>query len=113
MHEMGLAQNILDIVLKSARENDVTRILRITLRVGQLRAIVPDQLTFCFGFVAKDSLADGAELLIRVVPIQARCRRCHLEFLVQEFRFTCPECANGDLEILQGKELQVENIEVT
>ena len=113
MHEMGLAQNILDVVLRSAQENQVKKVLRITMRAGQLRAIVPEQLKFCFGFVAKDSLADGAELVIHVVPIQARCKGCHTEFLVQEFQFTCPECANGDLDILQGKELLVENIEVS
>ena len=78
MHEMGLAQNILDVVLRSAQENQVKKVLRITMRAGQLRAIVPEQLKFCFGFVAKDSLADGAELVIHVVPIQARCKGCQL-----------------------------------
>lgn len=113
MHEMGLAQNILDIVLKSARENHVQKILRITIRAGQLRGIVPEQLKFCFGFVAKDSLAEASEFVVQVVPIRARCRGCQQEFLVEEFRFVCPHCAEGDLEILQGKELVVENIEVT
>ncbi|MEW6440741.1 MAG: hydrogenase maturation nickel metallochaperone HypA [bacterium] len=112
MHEMGLAQNILDIVLRSARQNQASRIVRISVRAGQLRGIVPDQLRFCFGFVAKDSMAEGAELAIQTVPIRAKCKRCSQEFQVEEFRFVCPGCENVDLELLQGKELMIENIEV-
>lgn len=52
MHEMGLAQNIMDIVVKTAEQNNVDKVVRINVRAGQLRGIVPEQLQFCFGFVA-------------------------------------------------------------
>ncbi len=112
MHEMGLAQNILDIVLRTAAANGARRVVRVKLRAGQLRAIVPEQLRFCFEFVAKDSLAEGAELAVQVVPIRSRCRGCAAEFEVEAFRVVCPGCGGGDLDILQGKELLVENIEI-
>jgi hydrogenase nickel incorporation protein HypA/HybF len=112
MHEMGLAQNIFDIVLKTAEQNSVSKVLRINVRAGQLRGIVPEQLQFCFGFVARESpVVDGAELLIETLPIKGRCKSCRHEFFVEEYRFVCPECAHEDIDVLQGMELLVSNIE--
>lgn len=112
MHEMGLAQNIFDIVLRTAEQNGVGKILRINIRAGQLRGIVPEQLQFCFGFVAKESeVVDGAQLVIETVPIKGKCKSCQHEFDVEEYRFVCPECEHEDIDILQGMELLVSNIE--
>ena len=55
MHEMGLVQNIFDIVLKTAEQNDIAKVLRINIRAGQMRAIVPGQLQFCFEILSKES----------------------------------------------------------
>ncbi len=112
MHEMALAQNILDVVLGVAKQHGAQRITRIFIRAGQLRGIIPEQLQFCFGFVAKDSIAEGAELVVTTVAIRARCNACGKEFSVREFRFICPDCENTKVETLQGLELLVEHIEV-
>jgi len=112
MHEMSLAQNILDIARKAAVQHQAKRIVRISIRAGQLRGIIPEQLRFCFGFVAKDTIAEGSELLVRTLPIQARCKGCRSLFFVQEYKFVCSECGGEDVEVVQGMELLVENIEV-
>ena len=112
MHEMGLAQNIFDIVLKTAEQNSVDKVMRINVRAGQLRGIVPEQLQFCFGFVAKESpLMEGAELVIETVPIKGKCKSCSHEFSVEEYKFVCPECEHEDIDVLEGMELLVSNIE--
>lgn len=111
MHEMSLAQNILDVVLKAASQNGVKRVIRINIRAGKLRAIIPEQLTFCFGFVSQDSIASGAELSVEILPIRGRCRSCGNEFDVEEFRFVCASCNSEEVEMIQGKELLVANIE--
>ena len=112
MHEMSLAQNIVDIVQKTAIQHGVHKVLKVTIRAGQLRGIIPDQLRFCFSFVAKDTVAEGAELLVHTLPIQARCKTCRSLFWVTEYKFACPDCAAEDVEVVQGMELLVENIEV-
>jgi len=112
MHEMSLAQNILDIVQKTASAHRVKRIVRISIRAGQLRGIVPEQLKFCFGFVAKDSAAEGADLVVHTLPIQAACKQCKELFFVKEYVFVCPACGSEKVDVKQGMELLVENIEV-
>ena len=113
MHEMGLVQNIFNIVLRTAEQNRIAKVLRINIRAGQLRAIVPEQLQFCFEILSKESpIVEGAELVIETVPIKGKCKSCGQEFAVEEYRFVCPACEQEDIEVLQGMELLVSNIEV-
>jgi len=113
MHEMGLVQNIFDIVLKTAEQNNISKVLRINIRAGQMRAIVPEQLQFCFEILSKESpIVEGAELVVETLPVEGKCKKCGHKFAVEEYRFVCPECANEDIEVLQGMELLVSNIEV-
>ena len=55
MHEMGIAQNILEIALEAAKREGANKITRIDLVAGELRGLVPMQMTFCFGIVAQIS----------------------------------------------------------
>lgn len=113
MHEMGLVQNIFDIVLKAAEQNAITKVLRINIRAGQLRAIVPEQLQFCFEILSRESpIVEGAQLVIETLPVKGKCKRCQHEFFVEEYRFVCPACGHEDVAVLQGMELLVSNIEV-
>jgi hydrogenase nickel incorporation protein HypA/HybF len=113
MHEMGLVQNIFDIVLKTAEQNGVAKVLRINIRAGQLRAIVPEQLQFCFEILSRESpIVEGAQLVIETVPVKGKCKSCRYEFAVEEYRFVCPACAHEEIDVLQGMELLVSNIEV-
>lgn len=113
MHEMGLVQNIFDIVLKTAEQNGISKVLRINIRAGQLRAIVPQQLQFCFEILSKESpIVEGAALVIETLPVKGRCKSCMHEFPVKDFSFVCPDCKHEDIEVLQGMELLVSNIEV-
>ena len=113
MHEMGLVQNIVDIVLKTAEQHGIAKVLRINSRAGQLRAIVPEQLRFCFEILSKESpIIEGAELVVETIGIKGRCKRCQHVFSVEQYRFVCPSCEHEDIDVLQGMELLVSNIEV-
>ena len=113
MHEMGLVQNIVDIVLKTAEQNGISKVLRVNIRAGQLRAIVPEQLQFCFQILSKESpILEGTELVVETLPVKGKCKSCQHEFSVEEYRFVCPECEHEDIDVLQGMELLVSNIEV-
>ena len=113
MHEMGLVQNIVDIVLKTAEQNDIAKVLRVNIRAGQLRAIVPEQLQFCFQILSKDSpILEGTELVVEMLSVKGKCKSCEHEFSVEEYRFVCPKCEHEDIDVLQGMELLVSNIEV-
>jgi len=112
MHEMAIAQGILDIVLEAAAGNAAETVVRIKLQVGEMTEVEPEALTFCFAALAAGTAAAAAQLDVEVMPLIGRCRDCGREFKVERFRFLCPECGSAGVEIISGRELRVEHLEV-
>ena len=113
MHEMGIATEIVRIVTESIPADIVDpKVARINLKVGKLAAVVPQSLQFCFEMAAKDSPAEGAELHIEEIGVSARCNACGHLWEINEPAFQCPECNGGSLEMLTGRELDIDTIEL-
>jgi hydrogenase nickel incorporation protein HypA/HybF len=113
MHEMGIALQIIEIATASIPPNlaDV-RIETVNLKIGKLAAVVPDSLRFCFDVAVKDTPLAGAKLVIEEVPVVASCKDCKARWTIEEPVFICKTCQSGSLEILSGRELDIESIEV-
>ena len=62
MHEVSLCESILKIIEKQAEKEKFTRVVRVQLTIGELSGASPESLSFAFPFVAKGTIADGAEL---------------------------------------------------
>ncbi|GAB4351021.1 MAG: hydrogenase maturation nickel metallochaperone HypA [Candidatus Abyssubacteria bacterium] len=112
MHEMSIAQSILRITLAEAAKNGARKIRTVRIRAGELRGIVPDQLSFFFEFITKDTPAEGAKLDVEKVPIKAKCKSCEDIFMVQDLKFICPQCQSTDVDVMEGLELAVKEIEI-
>jgi hydrogenase nickel incorporation protein HypA/HybF len=112
MHELGIAQNILEIVRQSVPEEQAAAVRWVRIRVGQLSGVVPDSLEFCFGVVAGETKMQRAGLAIEQVPTVSRCRDCKHQFQIEDLAFLCPACKSTNLELISGKELEVVEIEL-
>jgi hydrogenase nickel incorporation protein HypA/HybF len=113
MHEMGVAMQIVDIATASIPEDlKAARVARVNLKVGRLSAVVTDSLRFCFEIVIKDTPLDGAELAIEEIPVRARCSDCRHEWSIERPVFVCPNCNSGAVELLSGRELDIDSIEI-
>ena len=107
MHELSIAGAVVDTALRHAEDR---RVLVVTLRVGEMRQVIPDSLAFYFEIVARETLVEGARLEQIVVPARMRCGECAGEW-EPELMFRCPSCG-GAGEVLAGDELEVDSIEV-
>lgn len=112
MHEMAIAEGILDIALEYAKENEAKKVEKIGLLIGEMSGVVIDSLNFGFEMIAKGTPAEGAELVVKEVPLRGRCTKCGEEMHVEHYDFWCPKCRDGVLEIISGREMQVEYLEV-
>lgn len=112
MHEMAIAQGILDIALENAGRHDAAKITVIKLQVGEMTEVEPEALRFCFAALAAGTPAAEAILEIETTPLRARCRDCGHEFAVARFCFLCPACGSAGVEVISGRELRVEHLEV-
>ncbi|NLT96508.1 MAG: hydrogenase maturation nickel metallochaperone HypA [Clostridia bacterium] len=111
MHELSLAQNLLDIVCRAAEENGLQRITVVSVVGGELGGIVLDALQFGFEVTKKGTVAEGAKLLYRELPALIRCNFCNHEFSWKAYGYTCPRCSHRGGEMFQGNEFYVEYIE--
>ncbi|MEJ2154162.1 MAG: hydrogenase maturation nickel metallochaperone HypA [Desulfobacteraceae bacterium] len=113
MHEMGIATEIVRIVVESIPD-DMTdpKVERINLKVGKLAAVVSQSLQFCFEVAAKETPAEGADLHIEEIAVSASCRTCGHRWQIDDPVFRCPECDSGSIEMLTGRELDIESIEL-
>lgn len=113
MHEMAIAESLLEIVLDESGRHGITRVNRIQLQVGALAAVVPAALTFCFDLISRDSIAVGAVLAIETVPVVVRCPECKELFEVDNQFYVCPQCGPipAGLDLTSGRELTLLSIE--
>ena len=108
MHELGIAQEIVD---TSCLHAGGRRIKRIVLQVGKLSAVLPDAVRFCFDLCAEGTMAEGAELEIVEPAGLARCRACGESVVLERYFGQCA-CGSTDLEWLSGEELKIQEMEL-
>ena len=108
MHELGLTQEILEIVTQRAGEGKVKRVV---LEIGKLSCVLPDAIRFCFDQCAAGTPAEGAELEIVQPPGQGRCRQCGTEFAMETVPARC-QCGSNDAEWLSGDQLIIKMMEL-
>jgi len=106
--------NVLDVALEFAAKNDVEKIRAINLEVGALSDIVPQIAQDFFGFIAKGTIAEGAQVNMERIPAVIKCRTCGLEddFNMDHPSLVCPDCGSKSVELISGREWRIGSIEV-
>jgi hydrogenase nickel incorporation protein HypA/HybF len=111
MHEMSVAQSMMELVFDNAALNNAKKITRVDLVVGNLSGVAPDSLAFCFDALKNGTIAGDAVLAIEEVSATAHCAECGGDFKVGAYEFNCPKCG-GPIIPTGGKELSVRSIEI-
>lgn len=109
MHELAITQNIVDICENHAAGR---RVRSVSLAIGDLSGVASEAVEFCFEVCSRDTLLEGARLLIDRIPARARCRNCGARFAIPTNYATCAVCGGYQVDILSGKELRVKELEV-
>jgi hydrogenase nickel incorporation protein HypA/HybF len=113
MHELSIAQGIVDIIRQYVPEEQAADVRRVRIRVGQMAGIVPDSLDFCFGAIVNGTPMEEARLDIEETPVRSQCAGCGEAFAVEGAAFLCPFCGSREIKIISGTELQVIEIELS
>lgn len=111
VHELSLCQAIAGVVKPHAqgRRIDVVRV-----RVGALRQVVPESLEFCWSLIRDHENLAGAELKLKLIPAEVRCRACQqCSQIKSRWSVCCPHCTSADVEVIRGNEFLVTSLDVT
>lgn len=112
MHEMSIAEAIIDVIADEVRKADAVRVLSVTVSLGELSGVVEDQLRFCFPVVALGTVVEGADLLVERVEGRGWCGRCEAEYHLSTLLTPCPGCGGFTQDVRAGQELLVARLEV-
>jgi hydrogenase nickel incorporation protein HypA/HybF len=108
MHELAIAQAILDTAVERAAGR---RIDRVDVRIGYLRQVVPSSLLFSWQLLTEATGFAGAELHIEHVPAVVACAACGRESTLAAPVMSCPACGGVDVALIRGTEFQIASIE--
>jgi hydrogenase nickel incorporation protein HypA/HybF len=109
MHEASLARRLLDVVLAAAQG---ARVRTVHGWIAESEALSPASLAFHFAAHARGTPADGAELALRVIRVDARCRACGRTFAPDHHVLLCPGCGAADAELLGDTGVGIDELRV-
>ena len=112
MHELSVAQNIVDIVLESVTEKDRSGVKTILIEVGEMSGIVPDSLKFCFDVIKTETPLKNSEMQITKIPFVLYCSSCNKETTNDLGMRSCGSCGCFDTKIVSGTEMKITELEV-
>lgn len=112
MHEMSIAEGIIQVLEDQAVEQGYQRVKAVWLEIGPLAMIETEALRFCFDAVTRGSLAEHATLNIITIQGQAFCMQCLKTVPVQQRFDACCECGSYQLQVTQGEEMRIKELEV-
>ncbi|MFO1147551.1 MAG: hydrogenase maturation nickel metallochaperone HypA [Alsobacter sp.] len=112
MHEMALAEGLIDLVEEEGRKAQARRVTVVRLSLGALGHVEPEAIRFCFDAVSRGTLAEGATLAIDIVPGAGWCLDCARTVPLSERFGACPDCGQHHVQMTAGDELRLSELEV-
>jgi hydrogenase nickel incorporation protein HypA/HybF len=111
VHEISVAAAIVEQIEERLGQDGV-QVVAVHLRIGELSAVVPDALQFAWDVVAEGTVLAGAALIIERIPTTIRCARCGEQRAQRGAIAICPQCGRPVSELVGGRELEIESVEV-
>jgi len=112
MHEMSLAEGVLQLIEDAAHHQEFAKVTKVWLEIGQLSGVEIEAMKFCFDAVTRDSIADGARLEIITAPGTGWCLECSTTVSMTEVYGECPQCGGYQVQVTGGTEMRVKELEV-
>ena len=110
MHELSVAQSIIESILEQARKVEAKPI-RARISCGQFNTLNDDAMQFAFEAIAENTPCQGLRLEIKHVPLRAKCQSCQEIFVFDIYSPVCPKCKKEHFEFEPDAPLLLEEIE--
>jgi hydrogenase nickel incorporation protein HypA/HybF len=112
MHEMSLAESVRSIVEDTARTQDIGRVRKVVLEIGELASVELDALRFCLDVVLRETVADGARIEVERIAGSGWCMRCADTVPIATLIAACPHCGGYQIRPTAGTQMRVKELEV-
>ena len=104
---MSIAQNLIDVLKDEMVKHQVKTLRSVRLNIGQMSAIVPDALLFCFQVITDGTELEGVRLIMDIDPLMGYCPSCDKEFEIKDYTFLCPTCESTKIDTIGGQGMSI------
>jgi len=112
MHELSLAQGLVEQVQRAAAAEGAVRVLGLTLVMGAYSGVDREAFEFAFPLAAEGTCLEGAELRIEEIPVTVYCLSCQKESNPEIPYLICSHCGSTDLKLTGGREFLIQSVEL-
>jgi hydrogenase nickel incorporation protein HypA/HybF len=113
MHELSIVMSVVETVTESLAAYPGAKVLEVRLKVGALSSAIPESLEFCYGIATDETPLEGSRLVVNVLPVVVHCAHCNQDAELDGIQsFRCPRCGEPCSDLRQGRELEIDSIEV-
>lgn len=110
MHELGIVYEVIKVVDNFSKENNLTKVQKIVLEIGELSQSIPRFIEECYPAAVNETPYEDTELEIIVLPANAKCKRCNEIYNVINHRKICPSCSGEEYDLISGQEFNIKEI---
>jgi len=110
VHEVSLMKNLLGVVEKTIEKEGGGKVEKIHILIGAMSGVNTDALDFAFEVLSKGTSAEGGVIEYESIPLALKCRECGLISNPKDFIFSCSHCDSRDIEIVGGREMEIDYI---
>lgn len=112
MHEYSIVQSLLDACEDNASANNATKVTKVVVKIGVMSGVEPELLKTAFDTFKEHTICDGAEFIINIQPIFVRCKECLCESTLAKLEYCCPHCQSLEVEVLDGEDMYLMQLEL-
>ena len=112
MHEYSIVQSLLDSCEENAAKNNATKVTKVVVKIGVMSGVEPELLKTAFNTFKEKTLCEDAEFIVNVQSVVIRCNECLNEAVLDSIEYYCTKCKSTDLDILDGEDMYLMQLEL-
>ena len=112
MHELTIAQSIVELAENVAFEEKADSVQSVVIEIGALSGVVIDALEFAMEIITKNTMLEFAKINYLKIKGKANCVNCNFQFETNNLLALCPKCNEANFKIIDGKQLRIKSLTV-
>lgn len=110
MHELGIVYEVIKVVDHFVKENEIKKVEKIVLEIGQLSQAIPRFIEECYPAAVDGTPYETTKLEIETIPAEGECKVCQMYYNIIEEKKICPDCGSESFELITGEEFNIKEI---
>lgn len=112
MHEYSIVGSLLNACQENAAKHNAAKVTKVVVKIGVMSGVEPELLRTAFETFKENTLCKDALFVINIQPILIKCNKCLSESVLEKLEYCCPKCRDTDIEILDGEEMYLMQMEL-